>query len=458
MSDAAEPPTTRHVRHPSAGWRRSGAALATAALLALGACSSTPPTVTPSQAGPASSPTSSGSPPAAASAAPTSISASAGPSAAGSTGTPVGERRVDAGAIGLGLRVVATGLAAPLLVANAGDGSGRLFVVEQEGRVRIVSRDGHLLERPFLDISDRISSGGERGLLGLAFHPGFPADPRFFVDYTDRDGNTVVSSFEVPAGAGPGDGADGASERVLLRIRQPYPNHNGGGLAFGPDGYLYIAAGDGGSGGDPQGNGQRLDTLLGKLLRIDVDRASGGRSYAIPADNPFARGGGEPEIWAYGLRNPWRFSFDRATGALWIGDVGQDSWEEVDRTPRATTPPIDYGWNRMEGFHCFSPAAGCDASGLTLPLAEYGHDQGCAVTGGYVDRGASAGALAGVYVFGDFCSGRIWGLASGGPDRQEPVLLLSSGRSISSFGEDEAGDLLFTDLAAGEVVRLVSRG
>jgi hypothetical protein len=371
---------------------------------------------------------------------------------------------VDAGAIGLELTVVAAGLSSPLLVTNAGDGSGRLFVLEQGGRIRIVSRDGRLVGRPFLDISDRITSGGERGLLGLAFHPGFPADRRIFVDYTDRDGNTVVSSFEVPAGAGTGDGVgtgdgpDPSSERVLLRIQQPFPNHNGGGLAFGPDGYLYIAAGDGGGAGDPLGNGQRLDTLLGKLLRIDVDRVAGGRPYAIPEDAPFARGGGLPEIWAYGLRNPWRFSFDRTSGDLWIGDVGQDAWEEIDRTPRGTSPPVDYGWNRMEGSHCYAPAFGCDTSGLALPLTEYGHDQGCAVTGGYVDRGASAGTLTGVYVFGDFCSGRIWGVASDGPDRQEPVLLLSSGRSISSFGEDEAGDLLLTDYARGEVVRIGSRG
>ncbi len=383
----------------------------------------------------------------------------AGPGASATTAGPgvsATTAGVDAARIGLALDVVVGGLAAPLLVTNAGDGSGRLFVVEQAGRVRVV-RDGRLLERPFLDLSGRISAGGERGLLGIAFHPRFPSDPRLFVDYTDPDGNTVVSSFSSAGGDPTADAADPGSERVLLRIHQPYPNHNGGGLAFGPDGDLWIATGDGGSGGDPEGNGQRTDTLLGKLLRIDVDHPAGGRAYGIPAGNPFAAGGGDQEIWAYGLRNPWRFSFDRATGDLWIGDVGQDRYEEIDRTQAGAAPPVDYGWNRMEGSHCFVPADGCDATGLTLPLAEYGHDLGCAVTGGLVARGAGAGSLGGVYVFGDFCSGRIWGLSAGGPDRQEPILLLESGRAISSFGWDEAGNVMLTDLARGEVLRLVAR-
>ncbi len=433
-------------RHPARAGGRSGAPvlLSVAFLVALGACSPSPEPSAPASTGAPSGTV----PPAA------SGSASPAPPADLPSGAP-GPIGVDAKAISLGLRVVAGGLAAPLFVTSAGDGSGRLFVVEQGGRIRVIGPDGRLQPAAFLDISGRISSGGERGLLGLAFHPRFPADPRFFVDYTDPNGDTVVSSFTVPRGPGPADAAEPGSERVLLRIHQPYPNHNGGSLAFGPDGDLYIGTGDGGSGGDPQGNGQRLDTLLGKLLRIDVDSASGGRPYGIPAGNPFASGGGDPEIWAYGLRNPWRFSFDRLTGDLWIGDVGQASWEEVDHTRRGTSPPVDYGWNRMEGSHCYPPGQACDPAGLTLPLAEYGHDQGCAVTGGYVARSASAGALAGVYVFGDFCSGRIWGLAAAGPDRQDPVLLLDSGRSISSFGEDETGGLLMTDLARGELVRLV---
>jgi len=363
---------------------------------------------------------------------------------------------IDAAAIALRAEVLVGGLETPILVTNAGDGSGRLFVVEQAGRVRVV-RDGRLGDAPFLDIAGRISSGGERGLLGLAFHPDFPHDPRVFLDYTDPDGNTVVSSFTAAGGPGsPADAADPSSETILLRVDQPFANHNGGALAFGPDGYLYVATGDGGSGGDPQGNGQRLDTLLGKLLRIDVDRATSERPYAIPPDNPFVGGGGAPEIWAYGLRNPWRFSFDRATGDLWIGDVGQDRYEEIDRTRAHAPPPANYGWNRMQATHCFAPASGCYEASLVAPIAEYSHDVGCAVTGGYVARGDRAGALDGVYVFGDYCSGWIWGLDANGPDRQEPVLLLESGRSISSFGEDEAGAILLTDAARGELIRLAA--
>ncbi|HEY6058635.1 MAG TPA: PQQ-dependent sugar dehydrogenase, partial [Candidatus Limnocylindrales bacterium] len=249
----------------------------------------------------------------------------------------------------LTLEPVVNGLQSPIGIVNAGDGSGRLFVIEQAGRIRVV-RDGALVDEPFLDIADRVASGGERGLLGLAFHPSFPSDPRLFVDYTDRDGNTVVSSFTVSGGAT--ERADPASERVLLHVDQPFPNHNGGDVVFGPDGFLYITLGDGGSGGDPQGNGQRKDTLLGKILRIDVNATTGSRPYAIPPDNPFADGGGEPEIWAYGLRNPWRISFDRATGDLWIGDVGQGAWEEIDRERAGSPGGSNYGWNVMEGNHC----------------------------------------------------------------------------------------------------------
>jgi glucose/arabinose dehydrogenase len=230
----------------------------------------------------------------------------------------------------IGLEPVAEGLANPLFATHAGDGSGRLFVVEQAGTVRVI-RDGRLLPEPFLDLRARVASGGERGLLGLAFAPTFAEDGRFFVDYTDREGNTVVAELRAPDPAA--DRADPDSERALLRIEQPFANHNGGALAIGPDGLLWIATGDGGSGGDPQGNGQRLDTLLGKLLRIDP-RPAGGAAYGIPADNPFAgRADARGEIWAYGLRNPWRFSFDRATGDLWVGDVGQSSLEEVNRWP-----------------------------------------------------------------------------------------------------------------------------
>ena len=287
------------------------------------------------------------------------------------------------------MSVVTGGLTSPLEVADAGDGSGRVFVAEQAGRIRIV-RGGTLAERPFLDITGRIASGGERGLLGIAFHPGYPADPRVFVDYTDKDGNTVVSSFRMTA-TDP-DAADPDSEVVILRVTQPFANHNGGAIKFGPDGKLYIALGDGGSGGDPQGNGQRLDTLLAKILRIDVDAATGSGAYAIPPDNPFlATAGAKPEIWLTGLRNPWRFSFDGATGDLWIGDVGQAAWEEID-VARHGAGGLNFGWNVMEGFHCYQPSNGCDKADLTLPVAEYGHDLGCAVIGGVVVRDAAPGS------------------------------------------------------------------
>jgi len=361
----------------------------------------------------------------------------------------------DPSAVKVGLEPVASGLDAPLGVADAGDGTDRLFVVEQVGLIRVI-RAGTLLETPFLDIRSRITSGGERGLLGLAFAPDFPADPRLFVDYTDVNGNTVISSFRVTPSTP--DRADPASERILLQVDQPFPNHNGGALAFGPDGDLYIGMGDGGSGGDPFGNGQSLTTLLGKVLRIRPGPADGtGPAYTIPADNPFAADpSAKPEILAYGLRNPWRFSFDRSTGDLWIGDVGQDAWEEVDviRAGDPRTPAPDFGWNLMEGRHCYG-ASSCSREGLTLPVAEYGHDQGCAIVGGYVGRDPADPTLLGGYLFGDDCSGNIWALDAARPTRTDPILVLRSGRQVSSFGEDEAGRLYLTDLAGGQLLRIV---
>jgi glucose/arabinose dehydrogenase len=360
---------------------------------------------------------------------------------------------------GLSIRLVsvATGLSQPLAVVNAGDGSGRLFVVEKTGRIRIM-RDGQLLPEPFLDLSGSVSGGGEQGLLGLAFHPSFPDDPRFFVNYTDEAGDTRVASFT--ADPSNPDRADPSSRVELLFIGQPYANHNGGALAFGPDGFLYIATGDGGSGGDPHDNGQKLLTLLGKILRIDVDERSGDLQYAIPADNPFvATADAYPEIFAIGLRNPWRMSFDRATGDLWIGDVGQNSFEEID-VSRARTSGANFGWNRMEGAHCFRPSEGCDESGLTLPVVEYSQGEGgCTVIGGYVYRGSAQPDLAGGYLFGDYCSGFIWAIDPSGDELREPTLVADTEARISAFGEDEAGELFVTDISAGELLRVTaSRG
>lgn len=337
---------------------------------------------------------------------------------------------------------VASGFNEPLLVTHAGDGSGRLFVVERGGVIRIV-RNGAVEPTPFLDISALVrTSGSEQGLLGLAFPPDYAKRRHLYVNYTDKSGDTVVARYRL--GADP-DVANPASATVLLRQAQPYANHNGGHLAFGPDGYLYIGLGDGGSGGDPQGNGQNPRTLLGKLLRIDVE--SGAEPYAIPKDNPFGN-----EIWALGLRNPWRFAFDRTTGDLYIADVGQNAYEEVNFQP-AGRGGQNYGWNVMEGMHCFRGAS-CDRKGLTDPVAEYRNGSGnCSITGGYVYRGAQYPSLRGVYVYGDFCSGQLWGLRRSNSG-WENARLLDSGLKPSSFGEDESGNVYLVDYEKGELHRL----
>ena len=371
----------------------------------------------------------------------------------GSSGASAGPTvPFDPTGVKVAVTVAVSGLIAPLDVTPAGDGSGRLFVAEQAGRIRIV-KGGALVDRPFLDIRARIKSGGEQGLLGIAFHPGYPGDPRFFVDYTDLDGNTVVSSFRVST-ADP-DLADPDSEVVLLHITQPHANHNGGAVEFGPDGKLYIAMGDGGSEGDPQGNGQRVDTLLAKILRIDVDaNPAGGAAYAIPPDNPFVGvAGARPEIWLTGLRNPWRMRFDRATGDLWIGDVGQNAWEEID-VARTGMAGLNYGWNTIEGFHCFQPASGCDQTGLALPLAEYGHDLGCAVIGGVVVRDPRQVRLDGGYLFGDACSDNLWLMDPAGSGKRGAVIVATMGRSLSSIGQDEDGTVYATSLSPGELLRI----
>ena len=336
-----------------------------------------------------------------------------------------------------------TGLTEPLGITHAGDNTGRLFVVEQAGRIRVVD-NGALLPTPFLDISANVLSGGERGLLGLAFPPAYVMTGRFYVNYTRiPDGATVIARYLVTADP---NVADPSSEVILLTIAQPASNHNGGQLGFGPDGLLYIGMGDGGGAGDQFMNAQNPASLLGKILRIDVE--SGAVPYAIPPSNPFVDNAAyRGEIWALGLRNPWRFSFDRQTGDLFIGDVGQGSYEEVDFQPAGSPGGQNYGWNIMEGAHCFGPM-GCNQAGFALPVAEYGHGQGCSITGGFVYRGQAHPALFGTYVYADYCSGRFWGLTRNGAAWQNTLLLVEP-HSIASFGEDEAGNLYAADHAPG---------
>lgn len=338
------------------------------------------------------------------------------------------------GAVTLRLEPVATGLSSPLYL-SAPSGDARLFVVEQPGRIRIV-KSGQLLATPFLDIRSKVSSGGERGLLSVAFHPGYASNGFFYVNYTDLSGNTRVERYQV--GSNP-DVADPASAKLILGVTQPYSNHNGGHVLFGPDGMFYIGMGDGGSGGDPQGNGQNRSTLLGKLLRIDVDR---GDPYAVPPDNPFVnQTGARGEVWAYGMRNPWRLAFDRPTGLLYIADVGQSAWEEVDVAP-ASQAGLNYGWNITEGNHCYRPSSGCSMQGLTLPVLEYGHSDGCSITGGYVYRGKRIPEVAGHYFYSDYCSGwvRSFRYQNGSAADQRRWDLPGVG-NVLSFGEDAESEL-----------------
>jgi glucose/arabinose dehydrogenase len=329
-------------------------------------------------------------------------------------------------------------------------GDARLFVVEKGGTIRIVE-NGSQLPTPFLDVSGLISTGGEQGLLGLAFEPTYATSGRFYVDYTDPLGGTVVARYTVSAGDP--DVADASSGEVVLTYAHTLGNHNGGMLAFGPDGMLYISAGDGGD----QSEGQTLDDLLGAVLRIDVSGASG---YAIPADNPFAGGGGLPEIWSYGLRNPWRMSFDRQTGDLYIGDVGQSNREEIDVATAATGTGrgANFGWNVMEGTACNAPPVGCSSAGLTLPVLEYDHSHGCSVIGGFVYRGSAIPALRGVYLYGDFCAGEVrsFRYANGAVTEAQTWPAFPAGNPITSFGEDAAGELYV--LSQGNAIYHIVQG
>lgn len=342
----------------------------------------------------------------------------------------------------ISLQQVVTGLDSPVLVTHAGDGSGRLFVVQQSGQIVIV--EGGVVTGTFLNISSEIAGGGEQGLLSAAFPPNYETSGHFYVFYVNQSGNLVLSRIGL---TGDPDVADLSSEQIVFTIPHPgQSNHNGGHLAFGPDGYLYLSVGDGGGGGDPNGNGQNVNTLLGKMIRIDVETGNP-TTYTVPANNPFVGVAGADEIWAYGLRNPWRYSFDRLTGDLLIGDVGQNAWEEVDFQAAGFTGGANYGWNTLEGNHCYSPASGCvQPVNYVPPVAEYSHSFGCSVTGGYVYRGATYPSMYGYYFFADYCSGRIWSMQNLG-GIWITTQLENAPFNISSFGEDEAGNLYVVDLS-----------
>jgi glucose/arabinose dehydrogenase len=353
----------------------------------------------------------------------------------------------------IALEEIASGFSKPVDISHAGD--ARLFITEQTGFIRIIAEDGTVLPEPFLDISGPVNdSGNERGLLGLAFHPDYANNGFFFVNYTGSGGHTRISRFSVSA-SDP-NVADPGSEVILLTVDQPFSNHNGGELAFGPDGYLYIGMGDGGSANDPQNNGQTPGALLGKMLRIDVDSQDAGLNYAIPANNPYA----DPndsipgEIWAFGMRNPWRFSFDRLTGDLWIGDVGQGEWEEINFQPAGSQGGENYGWRCYEGTHAFNLSGCGPAQDYVMPVFEYSHTAsgGCSVTGGFVYRGCAYPSLYGHYLFADYCNGQFWAIAPGGE-----VITLSnlSNLQFTSFGENYLGELFVTGHTQGRIYRVV---
>jgi len=362
----------------------------------------------------------------------------------------------------IGLESVISGLDRPVFITHANDGSGRLFIVEQGGLIRVF-QNGRLVEPPYLDIRDRVNDGAsERGLLGLAFTPDFAQSGHLFVNYSDQNGATTITRFTA-ADAGAAT-VDPESAVEILSIDQPASNHNGGMLAFGPDGYLYIGTGDGGAANDKFGNGQNPSTLLGKMLRIDVSgidaREASDQPYAIPADNPWVAVDWQgadvrDEIWAVGLRNPWRYSFDRNTGDLWIGDVGQGKYEEIDMIAAGAVGPLNFGWPIMEGKQCFPDDVDCDQTGLVSPLLDYTHGGNCSITGGYVYRGEEFPALDGVYFYGDYCSGKIWMLTPDDTGGWRNQLALSTDLRISTFGEDEQGELYVADHGKGDVYRVV---
>ncbi|MGH2353761.1 MAG: PQQ-dependent sugar dehydrogenase, partial [Chloroflexota bacterium] len=364
---------------------------------------------------------------------------------------------------GVTLAPALSGFDSPLFLTHAGDGSGRLFVVERGGTIRVVV-GGQVQPEPFLDISSLVNAGGfEQGLLGLAFHPNYEANGIFYVYYTanassNSVGDNTLARYRVSS-SDPNQ-ADPGSAAVLFALQDDFNNHNGGMVAFGPDGYLYVGTGDGGSAGDPDNNAQNLGSLLGKILRLDLsDDDDGvdndGAPYAIPASNPFVgQGGARPEIWALGLRNPWRFGFDRQTGDLWIGDVGQGGWEEINRQPAGSPGGENYEWRCKEGSHPYDSGTTCSQGSPTAPVHDYDHSGGsCSVTGGYVYRGPSAPSLHGAYLFGDYCSGRVWSLRQGAGGTWTETQLFDTPYSISSFGEDATGEVYAVDIVGGRIYR-----
>ncbi len=336
----------------------------------------------------------------------------------------------------------------PLAILQAPNRSDIWYVVEQAGRVlKLELRGAKTKSSVFIDISDRVESGSnEAGLLGMAFDPKFESNRRVYLSYT-RDNNSLESVLTRFVSGDNGERLKSQQEQVLFSIKQPFSNHNGGDIHFGPDGYLYYGLGDGGAGGDPKGNGQNKQTLLGAMLRIDV---SGSKEYKIPKNNPFITSSGKAEIFAYGLRNPWRWSFDRKTGELWAADVGQNHWEEINNIKRGR----NYGWNLREGKHCFS--GNCKQATLIDPVVEYSHDDGCSVTGGYVYRGKAIDSMSGIYLYGDYCSGTIWGFDVDKQNSTENRVLLNTDLNISSFGEDSNGEIYVVDLK-GKVFKLVEK-
>ena len=357
--------------------------------------------------------------------------------------------------VSLGLQLFVSGFSSPLGLEQPNDGTNRLFVAEQGGRIRII-QNGGILAPPFLDISSKVITGGEMGLLGVTFHPSFQQNGKFYVNYVRSVSGQIQSVIaEYTASPANANAVDPASERILLTVDQVgnFNNHKAGQLAFGPDGFLYFGLGDGGSAGDPFGHGQSTQTLLGKLMRIDVNATSPGLQYAIPPDNPFVAGGGLPEIWAFGLRNPWRFSFDRGSGRLFLADVGQDKFEEIDIIQKGG----NYGWNIMEGMHCFNPPSGCNMNGLMLPITEYSHAEGNAVIGGFVYHGSNIPALKGMYVFADLGTGKIFTLQETSPNTFTRTLAATTGKTISSLGQDQSGELYVVDYGGGNLFRLVGQ-